>query len=75
MRSRPRTARRATPRWDIVETLGVAALAAGGWTLACRTAPTVRVESPVPAQASIPRALRQPPYDWGLAAGVVLTPS
>ncbi|MGW4905435.1 hypothetical protein [Streptomyces sp. NPDC004270] len=62
-----------TPRWDIIETLGVAALAAGGWILACRTAPMVRVESPVPAQASIPRSLRQPPHDWGLAAGVVLT--
>jgi hypothetical protein len=62
-----------TPRWDIIELLGVAALAAGGWILACRAAPTVRVESPVPAQASIPRSLRQPPHDRGLAAGVVLT--
>ncbi|MFE7245440.1 hypothetical protein [Streptomyces sp. NPDC057580] len=62
-----------TPRWDIIEALGVAALAAGGWILACRAAPTVRVESPVPAQASIPRSLGQPPHDWGLAAGVVLT--
>ncbi|MEU2618626.1 hypothetical protein ABZ642_10715 [Streptomyces sp. NPDC007157] len=62
-----------TPRWDVIETLGVAALAAGGWILACRTAPTVRVEPPVPAQASIPRSLRRPPHDWGLAAGVVLT--
>ncbi|MGW7423135.1 hypothetical protein ACWGJB_24355 [Streptomyces sp. NPDC054813] len=62
-----------TPRWDIIETLGVAALAAGGWILACRTAPTVRVESTVPAQASIPRSLRPPPHDWGLAAGVALT--
>jgi hypothetical protein len=62
-----------TPRWDIIEALGVAALAAGGWILACRVAPTVRVESPVSAQVSIPRSLRQPPHDWGLAAGVVLT--
>lgn len=62
-----------TPRWDIIGALGVAASAAGGWILACRAAPTVRVESPVPAQASIPRSLRQPPHDWGLAAGVVLT--
>ncbi|WP_329534372.1 hypothetical protein OG568_34450 [Streptomyces sp. NBC_01450] len=62
-----------TPRWDIIELLGVAALAAGGWILACRAAPTVRVESPVPAQASIPRSLRRPPHDWGLAAGVALT--
>ncbi|MDO0934468.1 hypothetical protein QQY66_23345 [Streptomyces sp. DG2A-72] len=62
-----------TPRWDIIEALGVAALAAGGWILACRAAPTVRVESPVSAQASIPRSLRKPPHDWGLAAGVVLT--
>ncbi|MCX4592299.1 hypothetical protein OG819_21980 [Streptomyces sp. NBC_01549] len=62
-----------TPRWDVIELLGVAALAAGGWILACRAAPTVRVESSVPAQASIPRPLRRPPHDWGLAAGVVLT--
>ncbi|MET9406597.1 hypothetical protein ABZX90_12655 [Streptomyces sp. NPDC002935] len=62
-----------TPRWDIVAALGVAALAAGGWILACRTAAAVRVESTVAAQASIPRSLRQPPHDWGLAAGVALT--
>lgn len=62
-----------TPRWDVIELLGVAALAAGGWILACRAAPTVRVESPVPARTSIPRSLRQPPHDWGLAAGVTLT--
>ncbi|WP_210575732.1 hypothetical protein [Streptomyces sp. GESEQ-4] len=62
-----------TPRWDVIEALGLAALAAGGWVLACRAAPTLQVESTVPAQASIPRSLRKPPHDWGLAAGVVLT--
>lgn len=62
-----------TPRWDIIEALGVAALAVCGWVLACRAAPAVRVESPVPAQPSIPRSLRKPPHDWGLAAGAVLT--
>ncbi|MFC9462448.1 hypothetical protein ACFWN5_09175 [Streptomyces sp. NPDC058430] len=62
-----------TPRRDIVEALGVAALATGAWIIACRAAPAVRGESSVPAQASIPRLLRQPPHDWGLAAGVVLT--
>ncbi|MFI6486052.1 hypothetical protein [Streptomyces sp. NPDC050564] len=62
-----------TPRWDVIEALGFAALAAGGWVLACRAAPTVRGKSPVPAPATIPRSLRKPPHDWGLAAGVVLT--
>lgn len=29
--------------------------------------------APVPSQLSIPRSLRKPPHDWGLAAGAVLT--
>ncbi|MEU9186460.1 hypothetical protein AB0D14_18300 [Streptomyces sp. NPDC048484] len=62
-----------TPRWDIIGVLGVAALTAGGWVVACRVAPAMRVVPPVTAPASIPRSLRKPPHDWGLAAGTVLT--
>ncbi|MDQ0949911.1 hypothetical protein QFZ24_003834 [Streptomyces phaeochromogenes] len=61
------------PWWDVVVALGAAALTTGGWILACRVAPAVRAESPVPEPASIPRSLRKPPHDWGLAAGAALT--
>ncbi|WP_328494517.1 hypothetical protein OHS59_18545 [Streptomyces sp. NBC_00414] len=62
-----------TPRWDIIGALGIAATATGAWMLACRVAPGVRADPPVPPQTSVPRSLRKPPHDWGLAAGALLT--
>ncbi|MFF1839051.1 hypothetical protein ACFVXE_33460 [Streptomyces sp. NPDC058231] len=67
----------AAPRWDILAALGAAAVTAGAWALACRTAPLLgrtpsaaaqRPASPPP----LPRRLPLPARDAGRATGTVL---
>ncbi|MFE7712717.1 hypothetical protein ACFU6I_44935 [Streptomyces sp. NPDC057486] len=70
-------------RWDILAALGAATVAAGGWALACRTAPPLRTASPAAGQGTtyspppLPRKLPLPARDAGRATGailIVLTP-
>lgn len=66
------------PRWDILVALGAAAVAAGGWVLACRTAPPLTPVSPTAGQGTtsspppLPRKLPLPAREAGRATGAVL---
>ncbi|MGW1024977.1 hypothetical protein ACWD4J_14960 [Streptomyces sp. NPDC002577] len=65
------------PRWDILWALGGAAVAVGGWALACRTAPLLGPVSQAVATDSatpppLPRKLPLPARDTGRATAAVL---
>ncbi|MFE2376709.1 hypothetical protein [Streptomyces sp. NPDC059398] len=68
------------PRWDILSALGAAAVAAGGWALACRVAPRLTAApfaSPSAAQQPspippLPGRLPLPARDRGRTIGAVV---
>ncbi|MFD4763424.1 hypothetical protein ACFWOJ_32620 [Streptomyces sp. NPDC058439] len=61
------------PRWDILGALGAAAITAGGWMLACRTAPPLgAAPSTAAGRPPLPHRLPLPARDVGRATGTVL---
>ncbi|WP_405753632.1 hypothetical protein OG232_23700 [Streptomyces sp. NBC_01411] len=63
------------PRWDILSALGAAAVAAGGWVLACRAAPRftrARSAGRPSAVPPLPGRLPLPARDTGRTTGAII---